>query len=109
MCYLLWNLVDGFADCRSHVIGEVDGYGVTYHLVSVVDVIVYEMEVVREGLYPGYLPYRHPAVEVFLSFNELLLVRLDLNHFRGLWMELALSSACLYGESRLIPCPYAIT
>ncbi len=101
-------LVKCGADANGYIICEVYRHCVANHLISHIDIIVKKYIVVWECLNTGDLPDRHPPIQMFLSWNKNLLVRLNLNHFRRLWMKLALPSACLYCKSWFIPSSYSV-
>lgn len=86
-----------------------NGDCVAYHFISIVQVVVKELEAVREALYPCYFPYGHPSVKMLLPGDELALVWLSKQHFRRLRVKLALSAGGLYRKGLLIPIFYPVS
>ena len=93
---------------HSHMICQIYGNSIAYHLVAVINIVIYEYKIIGECLHTCNFSDGHSAIEVFLSLHKFLQILFNFYHFGCLRMQLTLSSARLHGKPRLIPSSYAI-
>ena len=75
----------------SYSIGEIDGDGIAYHLISYINIGIYKLKVVREALKPCTFTDRQPSVQFLLTRNKTANIWLHKLHLWRLRMKLALS------------------
>ena len=91
------------------MVSKIDRHSIANHLITIVYVIVDELEIVRETLDSSDFTNSHPSIFLLVARSEDLKVLFHLNHLWSIRVQLSLPTACLNSETRFIPTPDPIT
>ena len=93
---------------HGNMVGKINRHSVSDHLIAIIHIVVNELVIIGEGLYSCHFTHRHSSVKMLLPWHKDMMLRINLLHLRCLWMQLTLPTACLYGETLLIPTAHTI-